>query len=345
MELKPPYLLFLGDAADQLEAKTAFGLHDWRPEWCIGQMRLPGCKADLRLPDLDPATAAAKGVRSLAIGLATRGGVLPRHWVPALLEAVAAGLDIVSGLHDRLAAIPELVEAAHRRGTRLLDIRHPPAGLKIANGLPRTGRRLLTVGTDGYVGKKYTALAMERELRSRGVEAAFRATGQTGIMIAGGGIAVDAVPGDFITGAMEWLTPNVPDHHWHIVEGQGCLLSPITSTSFGLVNGAAAHALILCHDPARPHMRGLPHVPVPPIGEVMETVMFFARRRNPEARFIGLSINTKTFDEREALALVDTAAAEFNLPATDPVRFGVANLADRLLTEFPTRLAADQLVG
>lgn len=336
MEFKPPFLVFLGDSGDARAAKTAFGLRDWRREWCIGQARLPGCAIDLGLPDMAPAEAAARGARAMVVGISPRGGALPEGWVPCLLDALGAGLDLVNGLHQRLGSVAALAAAAEARGVRLHDVRHPPAGIPLATALPRGGRRLLTVGTDQNIGKKYTALALEREFRGRGIDADFRATGQTGIMIAGGGIAVDAVPGDFITGAVEALTPANHADHWDVIEGQGCVLSPTTAASVGLVNGAAAHALVMCHEPTRRHMNGLPHVPVPPIGEVMDAVMLFARRRNPEARFVGLSVNTSALPEREARRLLDDLGAEFSLPATDPIRFGAAALADAALAAFPT---------
>jgi len=330
MELSPPYLLFLGDASDALEAKSAFGLLQWCPEKCLGVYRLPGCGVRMDRPDMSPADAVAAGAHSLVIGLATRGGVLRDAWRPHLIDAARRGLDIVSGLHQRLTDIPELVEAAREGGVRLLDVRRPPRAFEIASGDKRPGKRLLTVGTDGYVGKKFTALAITREMAARGFNVDFRATGQTGIMIAARGVAVDAVPGDFITGAVEWLAPaNDPDH-WDVIEGQGCILSPITSTSLGLINGAQADALVMCHDPLRAHMRGMPTVPVPNIAEVMDAVMLFARRRNPNARFVGVSLNTSAMDETSAATLLDAVEREFGLPVVDPIRTGVGRVVDMI---------------
>ncbi|HYE00739.1 MAG TPA: DUF1611 domain-containing protein, partial [Alphaproteobacteria bacterium] len=221
MEIAPPHLLFLGDAADQLAAKTAEGLARWRLGDCAGQLRLPGCAADCGLPDLTLEAGREAGARSLVVGVANRGGTLAESWLPTLLRALELGYDIAAGLHDRLSDRPELAEAARRHGRRLIDIRHADRRFPVASGRPRPGRRLLTVGTDCSVGKMVTALALTAALKDRGARATFRATGQTGILIAGGGVPVDALPGDFIAGAAEWLTPaNDPDH-WDIVEGQG----------------------------------------------------------------------------------------------------------------------------
>lgn len=166
----------------------------------------------------------------------------------------------------------------------------------------------------------------------------FRATGQTGILIAGRGVALDAVPGDFIVGAVEWLAPENDDDHWDVIEGQGCVLSPITATSLGLINGAQADALVLCHDPLRTHMRGVPHQPVPSLDEVMETVLLFARRRNPNARFIGISINTSKMDHAAARDLMAAIEAAYGLPTVDPVRDGVGRIVDQIM---PTRSTAN----
>src|SRR5688572_11193863 len=176
-----PYLLFLGDTVERGYAKTAFGLRDWAPERCVGEWSLLGATVTTGLPKLVPAEAYANGARSLLIGVASPGGYIPPQWVPSLLEALFAGLDIVSGMHARLTDIPELASAARTLGRRLVDVRVPPANIPIATGEPREGKRLLTVGTDCALGKKYTALSVARGLRQRGLDVTFRATGQTGI--------------------------------------------------------------------------------------------------------------------------------------------------------------------
>ena len=191
-----PFVVFLGDIDSEIYAKTGFGMVQWRRESCVGQLRLPDCSIDAGVPDVDVAAARAAGAKSLIIGSAAVGGGIPDTWVAKLCEAARAGLDIVAGLHIRLSALPGLAAAAAASGARLVDVRVPPPGIPVGTGGKRTGRRLLTVGTDCACGKKYTALALDQELRRRGITSDFRATGQTGIMIAGRGIPLDAVVAD-----------------------------------------------------------------------------------------------------------------------------------------------------
>ncbi len=224
--LKTPYLLFLGDAPDALTAKVAQGIKDWRPEFCVGQLRLDGCKADLGLKDMTIAEAKEAGAQTLVVGAANRGGVIAQSWVATLVEAAEAGMDIASGLHNRLTAQPALVAAAENAGTQLFDVRVPQEEYPIADGKRRTGKRCLAVGTDCSVGKMYTALAMEREMRERGMKATFRATGQTGILITGSGVPLDAVVADFMAGSIEHITPDNDADHWDLIEGQGSLFHP-----------------------------------------------------------------------------------------------------------------------
>src|SRR3954469_6215750 len=190
--IRTPYLMFIGDAPDQLAAKTADGVAFWRREVCLGQFRLPGCKADLGLPDMTVEEAASAGVKTLIVGTTNRGGVLGEGWEDLLLHAMELGMDLASGLHQRLTDIPALREAAARRGRQIHDVRHPTREFAVGNGIKRPGKRLLTVGTDCSIGKMFTALALEKEMRARGLKADFRATGQTGIFIAGDGVSIDA---------------------------------------------------------------------------------------------------------------------------------------------------------
>ncbi|MGH7095155.1 MAG: DUF1611 domain-containing protein, partial [Stellaceae bacterium] len=266
MTLRTPYLMFIGDAPDQLAAKTAAGVAFWRPQSCLGQLRLPGCKADLGLPDMTIAQAAAAGAKTLIVGTTNRGGVLGDGWEPLLVGALELGMDLASGLHHRLADIPALRDAAARCGRQIADVRHPTRDFAVASGARRPGKRLLTVGTDCSCGKMFTALALEREMRGRGLNADFRATGQTGILIAGDGVSIDAVIADFIPGAVEWLAPADDPDHWDLIEGQGSLFhASYAGVSLGLLHGAQPDALVMCHEPTRTHMRGLPHYKLPPL--------------------------------------------------------------------------------
>ena len=305
MAIDHPYLMFLGDAADQLAAKTASGVAHWRPDWCVGQLRLAGCRADLGLADMTIAEAAAAGCRTMIVGVANRGGVVSDAWRDTLLAALDAGLDIASGLHQRIADIPEVTDAAAANGRRLFDVRHPTRQFAVASGAKRPGKRLLTVGTDCSVGKMYTALAIERALAARGTAVDFRATGQTGIFIAGDGVAVDAVVADFISGATEWLAPaNAPDH-WDLVEGQGSLFHPsYAGVTVGLVHGAQPDAIVACHEPTRNHMRGLPDRPLPEIEACIDGHLGVARLTNPAARCVGVAINTAALDAAAASGLL-----------------------------------------
>jgi len=329
--IENPYLLFLGDAPDQLAAKTANGVKVWRPEWCIGQFRLPGCKADLGLADLTIEEAAAKGARTVILGVANRGGFIPESWIVELVKALDLGMDIASGLHTKITTIPALTDAAAKNGRHLFDVRHPSRDYPVASGKPRPGKRLLTVGTDVSVGKMYTTLALEKEMQARGLQATFRATGQTGIFIAGGGVSVDAVIADFISGAVETLTPaNDPDH-WDLVEGQGSLFHPsFAGVTMGLIHGSRPDALVLCHEPTRKHLRGLPHYPLPDLSECMDLNLRCARLVNPGCRFVGIAVNTSGLAAAEGEAYLASLEQEFGLPAVDPVRGGVGAIVDQL---------------
>lgn len=335
MQIATPYLMFLGDVPDALAAKTAYGIKDWRPEWCIGQMRLPGCQADLGIPDLTLPEALAKGCRTLVVGVVNAGGVLPDHWVKEIVNAIEAGFDVASGLHVRLGAVPAIAEAATKRGSKLHDVRHSSETFPTGKGTRRVGRRLLTVGTDCSVGKKYTTLALEKGMRARGLDADFRATGQTGVFISGKGVAIDAVVADFISGAVETISPEAAPHHWDLIEGQGSLYHPsFAGVSLGLLHGAQPDAFIVCHEPTRTTMRGVSH-PLPTIREVIDLTVQLGCLTNPDIRPVGIAVNTQALAEDEARALLDGLAAEHGLPATDPVRFGVEALVDRIVADFP----------
>ena len=335
MEIVRPYLLFLGDVPDMLAAKTALGIVDWRPDWCLGQHRLPGCRADARLPDMSVAEAAGRGAKTMIVGVANAGGVLPDHWIASIVAALDAGMDIATGLHVRLASIPEVAEAARRNGRKLHDVRFSHERFATGKGTKRPGLRLLTVGTDCSVGKKYTALALEKEMRARGLDADFRATGQTGVFISGRGAAIDAVVADFISGAVEWLSPAADPAHWDVVEGQGSLFHPsFAGVTLGLLHGAQPDAFVVCHEPTRTTMRGVRH-PLPSIREVIDMTVACGRLTNPKIRPVGIAINTEHLDEAEARRVCEEAEAFHDLPASDPLRFGVASIVDRLVALFP----------
>ncbi len=331
MAIADPYLLFLGDAADQLAAKTAQGIADWRPRRCVGQLRFAGCAADVGFADMSLDEGVAGGAKTLVIGVANRGGVISEAWIEVLEGALDLGMDLAAGLHNKLADIPRLAAAAERNGRRLFDVRHPSMKFSLADGGKRPGKRLLPVGTDCSCGKMYTALAIEREMLERGMKADFRATGQTGILIAGDGVSVDAVVADFISGATEWLTPaNDPDH-WDVIEGQGSLFhASFAGVSLGLLHGAQPDAVVLCHEPTRRHMRGLPDYALPDLQVCIDANLTAARLTNPAAACIGVAVNSSRLGADEARAYREEVEARLGLPVVDPVRDGVDRLVDRL---------------
>ena len=331
ISLRQPYLLFLGDAPDQLAAKTATGIAHWRPDWCTGQLRLPECDADLGLTDQSLAEGIDAGAQTLIVGVANRGGIVSELWRDTLYEAVDLGYDLASGLHKRLDEIPGLAGRAAKQGTRLIDARFPDRDYPIASGVKRPGRRLLTVGTDCSVGKMFTTLAIEREMQAREITCTFRATGQTGIFIAGTGVSVDAVVSDFVAGAAETITPANNPEHWDLVEGQGSLFhASYAGVSLGLMHGAQPDALVLCHDPNRPHMRGLPEYALPDLTDCIRLNEECGRLTNPACRTIGVAVNTSHLAADEAVRVLSEIEAETGLPTVDPVRQGAARLVDAL---------------
>ena len=326
-----PYLLFLGDAPDMLAAKVAKGIFDWRPEYALGQLRLDGCKADLGLPDLTIAEAARRGVKTLVIGVANRGGVIAPSWKFVLREALAAGLDIASGLHHLLRNEADLASLAKKHKRTLHDVRVPCVAYPLANGKKRSGKRVLAVGTDCSVGKMYTGLCLEKAMREKGLKATFRATGQTGILITGSGVPLDAIIADFMAGAVEALTPDNDPDHFDIIEGQGSLFhASFSGVSLALIHGGRPDALILCHVPDRPHMRGLPDYPLPSLEALRDTALKLARIVNPACKIIGVSLNTSALDEDAALAWCRDIEARLRLPVVDPFRHGARRLAEAL---------------
>lgn len=323
LELPHPYLLFLGDTSEPGYAKTAFGLRDWAGEKCIGELACAPGAISLGLPRLTPAEARARGARAMVIGVANTGGRIHDSWMPTLLAALDAGLDLVSGMHSKLADLPVLVAAAGARGRRLIDVRTPPANIPIATGRKRSGRRLLTVGTDCSLGKKYTALALAKAFQRRGLPADFRASGQTGIMIAGAGMPMDAVVADFEAGAAEMLSPDAASDHWDIIEGQGSVFHPAyAAVSLGLLHGSQPDVIVVCHEPGRAHMLGHPLYPVPSVEETIALNIALGRRTNPAIRCGGVCFNTARMAADEARELMDEESRRLALPVADPIRGG-----------------------
>ncbi|MEM9430513.1 MAG: N-acetyltransferase DgcN [Pseudomonadota bacterium] len=329
--IKTPYLLFLGDAPDSLAAKVAQGIRDWNPDVALGQVRMEGCKADLGLPDMTIEEARAAGAETMVVGVANRGGYISESWKAVLRAALEQGLDLASGLHNLLRDEADLVAVAEAHGRALHDVRVPEIEYPIANGKRRTGKRCLAIGTDCSIGKMYTALAMSREMAGRGMKASFRATGQTGILITGDGVPLDAVVADFMAGSIEHLTPDNDPDHWDLIEGQGSLFhASYSGVTLALVHGGQPDALVLCHEPTRRHMRGLPDHKLPSLEALRDVGMTLAEVVNPNVEVIGISVNTSALHEEAALEYLAATEARMGLPTVDPFRQGAARLVDAL---------------
>jgi uncharacterized NAD-dependent epimerase/dehydratase family protein len=329
--IQTPYLLFLGDAPDQLAAKVAQGIRDWRPDNAVGQFRMEGCKADVGLPDMGLGQARDAGAKTLVIGVANRGGTISQAWKKVLVAALEEGFDLASGLHNLLRDEEDLAAVARATGRSLHDVRVPEVKYPIASGVKRSGKRCLAVGTDCSVGKMYTSLAMDAEMKKRGLKSSFRATGQTGILITGDGVPLDAVVADFMAGSVEWLTPDNDDDHWDMIEGQGSLFHvSYSGVTMALIHGGAPDALILSHEPTRPHMRGLPGYEMPSLEALRDLALPVARIANPEAQVVGISVNTAALSEDEAMSYLEAVEKRMGLPAVDPFRQGAGRLCDAL---------------
>jgi uncharacterized NAD-dependent epimerase/dehydratase family protein len=323
IDLPQRCLIFLGEVTDPSTAKTAFGLRDWAAERCIGEYSLPGCTVSTGLPRLTPAQARERGADGLVIGVANFGGILCDTWIPTLVEALEAGLDLVSGMHSPLEDRVELRRAAERHGRRLINVRRPAPGIPVGCGRKRSGKRLLTVGTDCALGKKYTALALTRAFKARGVDATFRGTGQTGIMIAGAGIPIDAVVADFVAGAAELLSPDAPPEHWDVVEGQGSLFHPAyAGVSLGLLHGTQPDVIVVCHEVGRRNLVDVPQFAIPSLADAIELNLRHAQRTNPQVRCAGISLNTAQLSEADARNALAEHSVRLRLPAADPMRGG-----------------------
>ena len=326
-----PFLLYIGHSTNAVDIKTSRGLATFRRDDCVGEFRHDDCPLSLGLPRLDMAQGAAAGARTLVLGIANSGGTFGPGLVDDAVAALEAGMNIAAGLHQRLRDEPRLVALAQQRGLKLFDVRDPPDGLRVGNGDRRAGHRLLTVGTDCSVGKMYSSLALVAALGSRGLKADFRATGQTGILIAGSGVPLDAVIADFISGAIEQLAPERLDGGWDVIEGQGSLSHPsFAGVSTGLLHGAQPEAIVLCHDPSREQMRGLTGRALPGLAETLEMNLAVARLTSPAVRAVGICLNTSNLGTVETQRLCDRTEDVIGLPCTDPVKFGVEAIIDEL---------------
>jgi uncharacterized NAD-dependent epimerase/dehydratase family protein len=341
MNAQPRRYLILaeGFSDDQHYGKTMWGVLRYRHDDVVAI--LDTTRADRTTEEIPVVAtvedALAYGPDTALVGVATQGGRFPPTWIEALKDCIAHGLDVENGLHVFLTDDPELLDLAARHGVELRDLRRPPPGLSTATGanfgIPAT--IALTVGSDCAVGKMTVSLELDLEARRRGIASVFVPTGQTGIAIAGWGIAVDAVVADFIAGAAEQLVVEGHERGGELlwVEGQGSLVHPVYSgVTLGLYHGSAPHLLILCHEAGRETIEGAgggPH-PIPPLRELVDLHERLALPARP-ARVVGVALNTSVLDEDAARAAIAAAERETGLPAADPVRFDAAPLVDAVL--------------
>ena len=329
--IETPYLLFLGDAPDMLAAKVAIGIRDWRPDNAVGQFRLPGCGADLGLTDMTLAEAKAAGAKTLVIGVANRGGVISKAWKKVLVTAMEEGFDLAAGLHNLLRDEPDLRAVAEATGRKLHDVRVPEVKYPIADG--RTPRRqAVPARGHGLLGRQdvYSHGDGRRDAcpRHEGHLPPDRADGHPDHRRR---CAARCGGGGFHGGRRRMAdTDNDPDH-WDLIEGQGSLFHvSYSGVTLALVHGGQPDALILCHEPTRTHMRGLPDYSLPSLQQLRDTALPLARISNPACEVVGIAVNTQHMDEAEARAYLESVESDMGLPATDPYRFGSAKLVDAL---------------
>lgn len=332
--LAKPYLVFVGDVTDPLDAKTATGFVHWRPDWCAGQLRLPGTTVDLGLPDMSVAEAAARGVSTLLVGVSPLGGGISPAWVTTFIDALDAGMDIVSGLHARISDHPEIARVLASATGEVYELRSPVGPFPLGTPRKRSGKRCLMVGTDCCVGKMFTGLSLDTALRRRGIESRFVATGQTGMMIAEDGLCLDAVPSDFISGCVEVIAPDAPEKSWQIIEGQGSLFHPsFAGLTLGMIHGSQPEAMVLCLIAGEDAIVDFPSVKLPPLEDIVRRHLEAARLTNSETRFVGVSVNTRSLSQSERADYLVRLGDRLGLPCVDPVATGVGPIVDLLLNE------------
>lgn len=335
VQLAAPYLILIGQQDDPTYAKTGLGIVQWRPELVAGQLRFADCEVDLGVPDMTVEQAIENGVRSLLIGVAPVGGAIPDSWWDLIEQAARGGMDVVSGLHIKLNNRESLVAIAKASGARLIDVRTPPKNLPVGNGKKRSGRRVLMVGTDCAIGKKYTALALHKSMQDAGMKATFRATGQTGIMIAGEGVPIDAVIADFISGAAEILSPDNNADHWDVIEGQGSLFHPgYSGVSLGLLHGSQPDGFVVCHEAGRKVVSGFEHYPLPSLAECIDLHVQAGKRTNPGIRCVGISVNTSSLKGQARTDYLAALATEYGVPAVDSLIDGCDAIATHIRQVF-----------
>jgi len=334
-------ILAEGFSADPHYGKTARGVIRYGPHPVVAILDSTRAgERDGAIPVVGSVEEALPfGPTTALVGVATQGGRFPPAWRELLRRCVESGLDVESGLHEFLTDDPELSALAGRRGVRLTDLRKPPPDLNVPTGenLRLPAKVVLTVGSDCAIGKKTVALELDREARRRGLASVFVPTGQTGILIAGWGIAIDAVIADFVAGAAERLVVDGAARGGELlfVEGQGSLVHPAYSgVTLGLVHGSAPHAFVLCHHAGATEIEGYPGHSLPSLQALVDLHERIALPARP-ARVVAIALNTRGLDDDAARQAAREAEAETGLPADDAVRFGAARLVDAILAGLP----------
>jgi uncharacterized NAD-dependent epimerase/dehydratase family protein len=343
--MKRYLILAEGRSADRHYGKTMFGVIQYGPHPVAAVVDSERAGADVE--GVPVVASVAEGLAyeptTALVGVAVAGGRLGPEWRRLLEESIAAGLDVESGMHEFLSEDPKLAAQARERGVELRDVRKPPADLSVPTGanLEHGASVVLTVGSDCAIGKKTVALELDRAARERGLRSVFVPTGQTGIMIAGWGIAVDAVVSDFLAGAGERLVVEGSKRgDLLFVEGQGSIVHPqFAGVTLGLYHGAAPHALVLCHMAGSEEIDGCPGHRIPPLPELIELYERLALPARP-AKVAAVALNTGAMGERAAREAVSRAADETGLPTDDPVRFGPDRLLDAVLAGLPSGITA-----
>jgi uncharacterized NAD-dependent epimerase/dehydratase family protein len=339
LESRKRYLVLAeGKSGDPHYGKTARGVIRYSPHPVVAV--LDSTRVGETMDGIPVVATVAEAMpfepTTAIVGVATQGGRFPPAWRELLKSAIAHGLDVESGLHEFISVDPELSELAATHGVELRDLRKPPPGLSVPTGanLEVPATIVLTVGSDCAIGKKTVAVELDLEARRRGLKSVFVPTGQTGIAIAGWGIAVDAVISDFLAGAAEWLVVEGARRGGELlfVEGQGSLVHPAYSgVTLGLVHGSAPHLFVLCHKAGATEVEGFPGHPLPSLSELVELHEGISLPARP-ATVAAIAVNTADLDDEDARQAIAAAADETGLPADDPVRFGAGRLVDAVTT-------------
>ena len=336
--MKRLLVLAEGRSADPHYGKTARGVIEYGPDPVVAVVDSTQAGTNLSgvpvVATVEEGLTAGERPTTALVGVAVAGGRLPAEWRAIIRTCIEAGLDVESGMHEFLADDKEFAALARERGAELRDLRRPPDDLSVSTGanLEHAATVVLTVGSDCAIGKKTVAIELDREARRRGLRSVFVPTGQTGIMIAGWGIAVDAVVSDFLSGAAERLVvEGATRGDLLFVEGQGSLVHPqFSGVTLGLYHGSAPHALVLCHAAGQTEIEGSPGHAIPPLGELVALHERLALPARP-ARVAAIALNTRPLDEEEARRAIEAAQEETGLPADDPVRFGPGRLLEAVL--------------